>query len=118
MSIVARDVSALSPFSYSPEGEEVSFRLRGLSTAEVADVNALSIYDAENKQVRFPARAILAALRAGLLGWDGLPTAAGEPARFSKDMAENLERLGYPLAMQLVGKIMEASRLTEEQAKN
>jgi len=118
MTIIARDNDPLLPFTFTPDGEEVVFKLRGLSVREIMDVQAMAIYDPDNKVMNWTARAVQAALQAGLLGWGGLRNAAGVEAAFSKKAADNIEVLGYVASMQVFGKIMEASNLTGEQAKN
>lgn len=118
MTIVARENAPLLPFLYTPEGEEVQFKLRGLTTSETLDVQALADLDAEAKQMRWTRRAVLSGLQAGLLGWDGFKDAAGNPVEFSKKASDNIERLGIALTMQLFGQIMGATGLNETQAKN
>lgn len=118
MKIIARENAPLLPFDYSPEGEEVSFRLRGLTTGEMLDVQGLATLDVENKTMNWTRRAIQSGIKSGLLGWSGFRNASGEEVMHSKDAAENIERLGIALTMELFGKIMEATRLNGEQAKN
>ena len=118
MTIIARENTPLLPFQWTPEGEAVQFKLRGLTTGEALDVQALAELDAENKQMRWTRRAVLAGLQAGLLGWDGLKYASGEPVAFSAKAADNVERLRITLTMQLFGQIMGATGLNGEQAKN
>lgn len=118
MPIVARENAPLLPFDYSPDGETVKFRLRGLSTAELLDVQAMADFDVENNTMRWTRRAKQAALQAGLLGWDGFMDAAGKPVDMAKKAADNIELLGVVLTNQLFGEIMTASNLTGEQAKN
>lgn len=118
MAIVARNNAPLAPFNFQPEGETVTFRLRGVNVGELMDIQAHSIFDRETKTVSWTRRAVQTALQYGLIGWDGFNDSNGAPVPFSKDAAENLERLGYVLAMQLFGKIFEASQINEEQGKN
>lgn len=118
MPIVAREAAPIVPFNFAPEGDGVAFKLRGLSVGELMDVQAHALFDKEAKTVSWTRRAVQAGIQYGLIGWDGLATADGRPAPFSKDAAENIERLGYMLTMQLFGKIMEASQVSEEQGKN
>jgi|SRR3990172_2179500 len=119
MPIIARENAPLLPFNWTPDGEEqVKFKLRGLTTSETLDVQALADLDAENKQMRWTRRAVLAGLQAGLLGWDGFVDAAGKPVAFSSKAVDNIERLGIQLTMQLFGQIMGATGLNGEQVKN
>lgn len=119
MPIIARQNTPLLPFHWSPEGAEpVKFKLRGLTTSEALDVQAYAELDAENKTMRWTRRAVLAALQAGLLGWDGFCDAEGKPAEFARQASENVERLGVQLTMQLFGQIMGATGLSGEEAKN
>lgn len=118
MPIIARENAPLLPFTFQPEGEEVQFKLRGLTTSEMLDVQGNATLDVENKSMNWTRRSVQAALQAGLLGWDGLKDYAGNPVEFSKRAGDNIERLGYLATMMVFGKIMEASSLTGEQAKN
>lgn len=119
MPIIARENAPLLPFTWSPEGEEqVKFKLRGLTTSETLDVQGLAELDIENKQMHWTRRAVLAGIQAGLLGWDGFNDAAGKTVAFSGKAADNVERLGIQLTMQLFGQIMGATGLNGDQAKN
>lgn len=119
MSITARENLPLLPFHWSPqEDDQVKFKLRGLTTAETLDVQALADFDAERKTMRWTKRAVLAGMQAGLLGWDGFKDADGIPVPFLPKAADNVERLGIHLTMQLFGEIMGATGLSGEQAKN
>ncbi len=119
MSIIAKENSPLLPFTWSPEeDDQVKFKLRGLTTAETLDVQALAEFDPDSKTMRWTKRAVLSGLQAGLLGWDGFKDAAGIPAPFLPKAIDNVERLGIHLTMQLFGQIMGATGLSGEQAKN
>lgn len=119
MPTVARDTATLMPFTYSPNGDDgPSFQLRALSTKETFDVNARARFDAENQMMRWNSASVESCLQLCLLGWDNFKDAAGTPVLFSKDAAENIERLGYALSMELFGKIMASSKLGAEQVKN
>ena len=117
-----RVASPLSPFWYEPKDQAgepcgTRFLLCGLKTMDLADVNALAVHDAGGT-VKFPAAAIRAALRSSLRGWENLLGDNDQPVEFGKSMDANLDRLPFVLLSELFGKVLEASALGSEQAKN
>lgn len=118
MTIIARDLSPMLPFTWSPEGEEVVFKLRALTTADLIDLQGVANLDKEQETMRWNRRAVQLVLAAGMLGWEGFNDATGLPVEFGKKAADNIERMGIMLTMQIFMQIMGATGLNVEQAKN
>lgn len=110
----------LAPFWHTPlgadEAEPTRFQLRGLTPFELADVNTGA--EVVGGQIKWSGRALRAALRAGLLGWEHFADADGKPVEFSRNPDVNAERLGYLLTTELFVAIVNASNLSEDQRKN
>ena len=108
----------LAPFWYEPEdGNGLKFKLRGLTGIQVFDVNAHAVHG-DGGSITWGAAGARAALRFGLLGWEGFNDADGQPVEFGKDFEKNIAKLDFLLANELFAKILEASSLGAEAAKN
>lgn len=107
----------LAPFWFEPEdGDGLKFRLRGLTGVQLFDVNAHIVRNGDSTS--WNAAGIRAALRFGLIGWEGLNDAEGNAVEFGKDFEKNIARLDFILANELFAKILEASNLGNDAAKN
>lgn len=112
------DVDEETMLEALPEGTPVTrFKLRGLRSIELFDVNAGSEVSAD-KKVRWSSRSIRTALSVALLGWENLPDDEGVPVEFSKNMEENFDRLDYLMLIDLFGAVMNASNISVDQRKN
>lgn len=110
--------SVLAPFWHEAtdaDGNKTGerYQLRGLKSLEMFDVQAHAIIN--DDQVSFPGASIKAGLMAGLLGWEGVNDENGAAIPFKKSHIENLS---VQVMSQLFGKIMGASSLGVEAAKN
>ncbi len=118
MPIIARENTPLLPFVYTPEGETVTFKLRGLSQAEVGDVQAYAILNTETKTFGWPTASIRAGIKAGLINWEGVCKSDGTPVPYKKNQTDPIETLGLMVCIDIFGKIMGATGLNEDEAKN
>jgi hypothetical protein len=99
---------------YEPEqdGEEkTAFHLRPLTSLQMLEVGE-AINAKENS------RAYRTVLRYGLIGWRNLLDDDGSQVPFMRDMEQNLARLTVELIDQLGTRVLEASRVTEDDRKN
>lgn len=107
----------LAPFWFEPEGGDgLKFRLRGLTGVQLFDVNAHVVREGDSTS--WNAAGVKSALRFGLVGWEGLRDEEGNPVDFGKDFEKNIARLDFIRANELFAKILEASNLGTEAAKN
>lgn len=107
----------LAPFWYEVEEcEGLKFRLRGLTGMQLFDVKPHIIRDGENTS--WASAGVRAALRAGLVGWEGLKDEDGNDVEFGKDIDKNIARLDFVKINEVFAKILEASNLGAEQVKN
>lgn len=120
-----RTAAPLTPFLHTPlgapEGDAVKFRLRGLTPLELADVTAAAIDSMDDEgrpKLKYGSASIRVALGRGLLGWEGVVDASGNPAPFPPDVTERINALGPKLMPELFWAILAASHLAEEDRKN
>lgn len=117
-----RAASPLAPFWYEPKDENgepcgTRFLLCGLKSMELADLYASSL-QGPGGEVKFPAAAIRGAMRSGLRGWENLLDENDQPIEFGKSVDGNIDRLPFVVLSELIGKVLEASALSGERAKN
>lgn len=109
--------SILAPFWHEPEGADgLKFRVRGLTGIQIFDVNAHSVRNGDS--ISWTSAGIRAALKFGLLDWEGFKDSDGNDVAFGKDAEKNIARLDFMMANELFSVILGASNLGNEVAKN
>jgi len=99
-----------------PKEDAAQFLINGLNGYQIAEVQAYGFTD-DQRHIRFNRTGILKALNYGLTDWRNV-NRDGKAAKFEKSMAKNMELLDFGTMNELVGEILAASNLTEEEEKN
>jgi len=99
-----------------PREDAAQFLVQGLNGFQMSDVQSEGFVDTAGN-MRFTRAGILKALNYGLNDWRNI-NHDGQPAKFQKNMAKNMELLDIGTMNEIVGAILTASDLTEEEEKN
>ena len=109
----------LAPFWYTPSGHKddgLRVKLRALTPFEYYDVQAaVVLVDGSTRMTGASART---ALRAGLLEWEGVHNAEGNPLALTRDLDAATAQLGLVATNDIISKIIDATQLRELQRKN